>query len=157
MKIKLLVTGKTADKHLVALIDDYKNRLQHYVSFEIVIIPDVKNAKNLSRDELKEREGDLILKALVPADEVILLDEDGELCKSTEFAEFLQQKTLASVKTLVFVAGGAFGFSQRVYARTKNRLSLSKMTFSHQMIRLIFVEQLYRAFTILKGEKYHHE
>ncbi|MDR1652411.1 MAG: 23S rRNA (pseudouridine(1915)-N(3))-methyltransferase RlmH [Prevotellaceae bacterium] len=157
MKIKLLATGKTDDKHLAALIDDYQKRLQHYVSFEILTVPAVKNAGNLSHEQLKEREGDLILKAIAPSDEVVLLDEGGTHCKSTEFADFLQHKSLASVKTLAFVAGGAYGFSQQVYARAKSRLALSKMTFSHQMVRLIFVEQLYRAFTIVKGEKYHHE
>ncbi|MCL1868710.1 MAG: 23S rRNA (pseudouridine(1915)-N(3))-methyltransferase RlmH, partial [Paludibacter sp.] len=156
MKIKLLVIGKTDNKHIAALFDDYCKRLQHYVCFEFSIIADLKNAKNLSFAEQKEREGDLLLKSFEPADEVILLDENGTCMKSTEFADFLTKKSLVSVKNLVFVVGGAYGFSQRVYARANERISLSKMTFSHQMVRLIFAEQLYRAFTIIKGEKYHH-
>jgi 23S rRNA (pseudouridine1915-N3)-methyltransferase len=157
LKIKLLAIGKTDSEHIAALFDDYRKRLQHYVCFEFSIIPDLKNAKNLSFAEQREREGDLMLKFFEPTDEIILLDENGTYCKSTEFADFLNKKSLASVKNLVFVIGGAYGFSQRVYARANGRISLSKMTFSHQMVRLIFVEQLYRAFTIIKGEKYHHD
>jgi len=151
------VIGKTDNKHILALFDDYCKRLQHYVSFEFSFIPDLKNSKNLSLIQQKEIEGDLLLKYLDQTDEIILLDEKGTYYKSTEFAEFLEKKTLLSAKRLVFVIGGAYGFSQRVYERANAQIALSKMTFSHQMVRLIFVEQLYRAFTIVKGEKYHHE
>jgi len=156
LKIKLLVIGKTDNKNLSALFEDYCERLQHYVSFEYAAITDLKN-KKLSITQQKAAEGDLLLKSLNPSDEVILLDENGTHYKSTEFAEFLQKKSLSSIKRLVFVIGGAHGFSQNVYKRANEQIALSKMTFSHQMVRLIFAEQLYRAFTILKGEKYHHE
>lgn len=157
MKIKLLVIGKTDNKHISVLFDDYWKRLQHYASFEIAVIPDLKNAKNIPFAQLKELQGDLLQKSFEPTDEVILLDENGTHYKSTEFAEFLEKKFLSSAKRLVFVVGGAYGFSQHVYDRANVQISLSKMTFSHQMVRLIFAEQLYRAFTIIKGEKYHHE
>lgn len=156
MKIKFLAIGKTDNKHIAALFEDYQKRLQHYVSFEFSVIADLKNSKNLSTSEQKEREGDLLLKNFDAADEIILLDENGTLYNSADFADFLNKKSLTSVKTLVFVVGGAYGFSQRVYARANHCIALSKMTFSHQMTRTIFAEQLYRAFTIIKGEKYHH-
>jgi 23S rRNA (pseudouridine1915-N3)-methyltransferase len=157
MKIKLLVTGKTADRHLSALIEEYQNRLRHYTNFEFQIISDLKNAKNLSVAEQKEREADALLKVVEPNDEVILLDESGKHYKSKDFADFLEQRMLHSGRNVVFVVGGAYGFAERVYLRANQQLSLSKMTFSHQMVRLVFIEQLYRAFTIIKGEPYHHE
>lgn len=157
MKIKLLVIGKTDSKHLSVLFVDYCKRLQHYTSFEFSVIPDLKNSKHIPFALQKERESDLLLKSFDSTDYVILLDEHGTAFKSVEFAEFLIKKSLVSIKTLVFVIGGAYGFSQQVYTRANYCISLSKMTFSHQMVRLIFVEQLYRAFTIIKGEKYHHQ
>lgn len=157
MKIKLLAIGKTDDKRLIELTVDYQKRLKHYIKFELEIIPDLKNAKNLSETEQKEREGALILKKLQPADQLILLDEKGHEFRSVEFSRFLQKKLNSGLKQLVFVIGGPYGFSEAVYKKAQGKVALSKMTFSHQMIRLFFVEQLYRAFTILKNEPYHHE
>ena len=157
MKIKLLCIGKTDDKNLVKLKTNYQLRLQHYIKFELEIIPDIKKTKNLSENQQKELEGELILKKLKPADQLILLDEKGHELRSVEFSRFLQKKMISGAKQLVFVIGGPYGFSDAVYKKAKGKVSLSKMTFSHQMIRLIFVEQLYRAFTILKREPYHHE
>ena len=156
MKIVLLVTGKTTDPRLVSLIDEYQQRLKHYVPFEFVVLPDIKNAKSLSQDQLKTAEGEAILRYLTPAMEVLLLDEHGHEYRSIEYADFLQKK-MASGKDLTLVIGGAYGFSKEVYARANGKISLSQMTFSHQMIRLMAVEQLYRAMTILRGEPYHHE
>ena len=156
MKIVLLVTGKTTDPRLVSLIDDYCQRLRHYVPFEFVVLPDVKNAKSLSQDQLKTAEGEAILRYLTPAMDVLLLDEHGHEYRSIEYADFLQKK-MSSGKDLTLVIGGAYGFSKEVYARADGKISLSQMTFSHQMIRLMAVEQLYRAMTILRGEPYHHE
>lgn len=156
MKIVLLVTGKTTDPRLVSLIDEYQQRLKHYVPFEFVVLPDIKNAKSLSQDQLKTAEGEAILRYLTPAMEVLLLDEHGREYRSIEYADFLQKK-MASGKDLTLVIGGAYGFSKEVYARANGKISLSQMTFSHQMIRLMAVEQLYRAMTILRGEPYHHE
>ena len=157
MKIKLIAIGKTDNKHLDALIGEYQKRLQHYVRFELVIIPDIKNSKNLSEKEQKEKEGELILKKLGPGDQLVLLDEKGESFRSVEFARYLQKKMNSGLRTLVLVIGGPYGFSDSVYAQAKGKISLSKMTLSHQMIRLFVVEQLYRAFTILRNEPYHHE
>ena len=157
MKIKLLCIGKTDDKNLVKLKTNYQLRLRHYIKFELEIIPDIKKTKNLSENQQKELEGELILKKLKPADQLILLDEKGHEFRSVEFSRFLQKKMNSGAKQLVFVIGGPYGFSDAVYKKAKGKVSLSKMTFSHQMIRLIFVEQLYRAFTILKREPYHHE
>ena len=156
MKIVILVTGKTSDPRLVSLIDEYRQRLTHYVPFEFVVLPDVKNAKSLSIEQLKAAEGEAILARLTPAMEVILLDEHGREFRSIEYAEWLQKK-MTSGKDLVLVIGGAYGFSQAVYDRANGKLSLSQMTFSHQMIRLMAIEQLYRAMTILRNEPYHHE
>ena len=156
MKIVLLVTGKTTDSRLVSLIDEYQQRLKHYVPFEFVVLPDIKNAKSLSQDQLKAAEGEAILRYLTPAMDVLLLDEHGHEYRSIEYADFLQKK-MASGKDLTLVIGGAYGFSKEVYARANGKISLSQMTFSHQMIRLMAVEQLYRAMTILRGEPYHHE
>lgn len=138
------------------LIDDYVNRLKFYISFTLEVIPDIKNAKNLSEDNQKKLEGDEILKRINPGDELILLDENGKSFTSEGFSELLQKKMNSGLKNLIFVIGGPYGFSDAVYARATSKISLSKMTFSHQMIRLFFVEQIYRAFTILRNEPYHH-
>ena len=157
MKIKLILVGKTNAKYLVEGEKEYEKRLKHYTKFEEIIIPDVKQSGKLSESELKKKEGQLILDKLENSDHVILLDDKGKSYSSIEFANFLQQKMNSGLKSLVFVVGGAFGFSDEVYQRANSKLSLSKMTFSHQMVRLIFKEQLYRGFSILRGEKYHHE
>ncbi|MCH2032042.1 MAG: 23S rRNA (pseudouridine(1915)-N(3))-methyltransferase RlmH [Tenacibaculum sp.] len=157
MKIKLLAVGKTDDKNLNQLIELYQNRLKHYVKFEIEIIPDIKNAKNLSEAQQKEKEGDLILSKLQNTDQLILLDDKGKQYTSIEFSSFLQKKMNSGIKQLVLVIGGPYGFSEAVYTKASGKLSLSKMTFSHQMIRLFIVEQIYRGFTILRNEPYHHE
>ena len=157
MKIKLLAIGKTDDKNLSQLITIYQNRLKHYIKFELEIIPDLKNAKNLSEKQQKEKEGELILGKLQPTDQLVLLDDKGKHYTSIEFSQFLQKKMNSGIKQLVLVIGGPYGFSEDVYKKAKGKLSLSKMTFSHQMIRLFIVEQIYRGFTILKNEPYHHE
>lgn len=157
MKIILLTVGKTTNSHLIKLQEEYQNRLKFYIPFESIVIPELKNTKNLSISEQIEKEADLILKQFENNDEIILLDDKGKQHTSVEFSEFISKKILASHKRMIFVVGGPYGFSERVYQKAKAKLSLSTMTFSHQMIRLIFVEQLYRAMTILKGEPYHHE
>ena len=157
MKIKLIVVGKTNAKYLLEGEREYENRLKHYTKFEEIIITDVKQSGKLSENELKKKESQLILDKLENIDHVILLDDKGKSYSSVKFANFLQQKMNSSLKSLVFVVGGAFGFSDEVYQRSNGKLSLSKMTFSHQMVRLIFKEQLYRGFSILRGERYHHE
>lgn len=157
MNIKLIVIGKSEEKYLREAVEIYLKRLTHYINFEIVVLPDVKNAKNMSVAELKDKEAELILKHSAKADKVVLLDEKGKEYSSVEFSKYIAKQMNASVKTLAFVVGGAFGFSEKVYSQANEKLSISKMTFSHQMIRLLFVEQLYRAFTIIKGEPYHNE
>ena len=157
MKIKLLAIGKTDDKNLIELIENYKGRLKHYIRFELEIIPDIKNVKNFSEKQQKEKEGELILSQLQSSDQLILLDEKGKDFRSIEFSNFLQKKMNSGVKQLVFVIGGPYGFSEAVYKKSTGMVSFSKMTFSHQMIRLFVVEQIYRGFTILKNEPYHHE
>jgi len=157
MKIKLLVIGKTDDKNLISLIQSYEKRLKHYIKLDLEIIPDIKNVKNLSEKQQKEKEGELILKNIATTDNLILLDEKGNELRSVEFAKFLQKKMNSGIKQMVLVIGGPYGFSEKVYQKASGKISLSKMTFSHQMIRLFVVEQLYRAFTILKNEPYHHE
>ena len=157
MKIKLIVIGKTQAKYLIQGETEYSKRLLHYTKFEEIIISDVKNGSRLSKTDLKQKEGDLISSKLENGDEVILLDEKGKQYSSLEFSNFISNKIMNRSKALVFVVGGAYGFSDALYERANSKFSLSKMTFSHQMVRLIFKEQLYRAFTILKGEKYHHE
>ena len=156
MKITLLTLGKTTDARLSALIDEYQKRLKHYVPFEFVVVPDIKNAKSLTQDQLKTAEGEAILARLTPAMDVLLLDEHGREFRSIEYADFLQKK-MAAGRDLVLIIGGAYGFSQAVYDRANGKISLSQMTFSHQMIRLMAIEQIYRAMTILRGEPYHHE
>lgn len=157
MNIKLIVVGKNEQKYLKEALDIYIKRLTHYINFELVVLPDVKNAKNMSVSELKDKEAELILKHSAKADKVVLLDEKGKEFSSVEFSKYIEKQMNASLKTLAFVVGGAFGFSEKVYSQANEKLSISKMTFSHQMIRLLFVEQLYRAFTIIKGEPYHNE
>lgn len=157
MKIKLLAIGKTDQPALNELINIYQNRLKHYITFEIEIISDVKNAKSLHQTHQKEKEGQLILSKIQNGDVLILLDEKGKQFRSVEFSDYLQKKMNAATKQLVFVIGGPFGFSDAVYSFAHEKISLSKMTFSHQMIRLFLVEQLYRSYTILKNEPYHHE
>lgn len=157
MKIKLLAIGKTDNKQLQQLIDEYQNRLKHYVKFELEIIPDIKNVKNLSEAQQKEKEGELILSKLQPTDQLVLLDDKGKQYTSVEFSQYLQKKMNSGIKQLVLVIGGPYGFSEAVYKKAQGKLSLSKMTFSHQMIRLFIVEQVYRGFTILRNEPYHHE
>ncbi len=157
MKITLLVIGKTDDKNLAQLIDLYKNRLKHYIKFDLEIIPDLKNSKNLSQEQQKEKEGTLILSKIQNTDQLILLDDKGKDYTSLEFSKYLQKKMNSGLKRLVFVVGGPYGFSYDVYKKAMGKVSFSKMTFSHQMIRLFVVEQIYRSFTILKNEPYHHE
>ena len=157
MKFTLLVVGKTVEKHYIAAINDYTERTKHYTSFDIEVIPELKNTKSLSMEQQKEKEGELILKALQPGDVVVLLDEHGKEFRSIEFANWIERKMHTVNKRQVFIIGGPYGFSQAVYEAAQEKISLSKMTFSHQMIRLIFVEQLYRAMTILNNGPYHHE
>jgi len=156
MTIKLLAIGKTDNKQLQALIEDYQKRLGFYIKFDFEIIPDLKKVKNLSEEQQKQKEGDLILAKLNPTDVLILLDENGKQYDSVDFSEYLQKHMNSGVKQVVFVIGGPYGFSDDVYSKANGKISLSKMTFSHQMIRLFMIEQLYRAFTILKNEPYHH-
>ncbi len=157
MKICLLTVGKTDIGWVREGLETYSSRLSHYVPFSVCEIPELKNTSALTRIQIKEREGELILKAIKPTDRVILLDERGKEYRSVEFAEEIRRLSLAGGKDIVFVIGGAYGFSEAVYARSVGKISLSRMTFSHQMVRTIFAEQLYRAFTIIKGEPYHHE
>lgn len=157
MKICLLVIGKTDEAYLQKGIELFTKRIPHYISFELKVIPDIKNSKNLSEDQQKEKEGELILQQISTSDELFLLDEQGIENTSIEFARFLEKKMVSGIKRLVLVIGGPYGFSGAVYAKANGKLSLSRMTFSHQMVRLIIVEQLYRAMTILKGEPYHHQ
>ena len=157
MKVALVLVGKTVNKHFVELIDEYAGRVKHYIGFDIITIPELKNTKSLSVDQQKQQEGDLILKQLQAGDHVVLLDEHGKEFRSVEFSAYMEQKMQTVNKRLVFVIGGPYGFSPDVYGKANEKISLSKMTFSHQMVRLIFVEQLYRAMTIMRGEPYHHE
>lgn len=156
MTIKLICIGKTDNKALEVLIADYRKRLSFYIRFEMEIIPDLKKAKNLSEAEQKQKEGELILSKISTSDVLIVLDENGKQYASVNFADYLQKHMNSGIKNLVFVVGGPYGFSEEIYQRTNAQISLSKMTFSHQMIRLFFIEQLYRAHTILKNEPYHH-
>ena len=144
------------NRNLQSLIEDYQQRLKHYIPFEFVVVPDIKNAKTLSQEQLKSAEGQAILSFLTPAMDVLLLDEHGREFRSIEYADFLQKK-MGSGKDLTLIIGGAYGFSKEVYARANGKIALSQMTFSHQMIRLMAIEQIYRAMTILRGEPYHHE
>jgi 23S rRNA (pseudouridine1915-N3)-methyltransferase len=157
MKITLLTIGKTDDKYLKEGLDKYLKRLKHYISFKIVELPALKNSKSLSEEQQKSKEAELIFKQITQTDQLLLLDEHGQEFSSVKFSEFLNKKMLSSTQHLVFVTGGPYGFAAEIYKRANDKLSLSKMTFSHQMVRLFFLEQLYRAFTILKDEPYHHE
>ncbi len=156
MTIKLICIGKTDNTALQSLIQEYATRLGFYIKFEMELIPDLKNAKNLSEAQQKQKEGDLILAKINISDILIILDEHGKQLDSVSFANYLQKHMNSGIKNLVFVIGGPYGFSEAVYAKASGKLSLSKMTFSHQMVRLFFIEQLYRSFTILKNEPYHH-
>src|SRR6476620_3164269 len=157
MNIKLIAIGKTDNKALQSLIDDYGKRLSFYVKFDLECIPDIKNAKNLSESQQKEKEGELILAKISATDQLVLLDENGKNFSSVAFSEELQKKMDSGIKTLVFAIGGPYGFSEDVYRKAHSKISLSPMTFSHQMVRLFFIEQLYRGFTILRNEPYHHQ
>ena len=156
MRITLLTVGKTTDPRLASLIEDYRQRLTHYVPFEWVVLPDLKNAKALSEEQVKAAEGEMILRALTPSMDVVLLDEHGKEMRSVEYADWLQKK-MSSGRDLTLIIGGPYGFSPAVYERANGKLSISQMTFSHQMIRIMVIEQIYRAMTILRGEPYHHE
>ncbi|MFA6334446.1 MAG: 23S rRNA (pseudouridine(1915)-N(3))-methyltransferase RlmH [Bacteroidales bacterium] len=157
MKLILLLTGKTESPWLRNGIALYEERLAHYVGYQRIEIPELKSVSNLTRQQIKEREGEIMLKNVKPGDELILLDERGEEFSSEEFAAHLEKKSIYGTKSVIFVIGGAYGFSEEIYKRANEKISLSKMTFSHQMVRLIFLEQLYRAYTIIKGEPYHHK
>ena len=157
MNIELLTVGKTDVKWVKEGLDVYVDRLRHYVPFKVTEIPELKKAQALSRDQVKEKEGELILRHLTPADTLILLDEHGVEYRSTEFAGMLEKYMLQGTKNLVFAIGGAYGFAPEVHSRARAKMALSKMTFTHQMVRTVFAEQLYRAFTILRGEPYHNE
>jgi 23S rRNA (pseudouridine1915-N3)-methyltransferase len=157
MKISLICIGKTDESYLNVGIEKYLNRLKHYVNFTLNIIPDIKNTKNLTQEQQKSKEAEQILKQLNQTDTIVLLDEKGSAPRSIDFAKFIDRHMLNSTQHLVFIIGGPYGFDRSIYDRAHSKLSLSNMTFSHQMIRLFFVEQLYRAHTILRGEPYHHE
>ena len=157
MKITLLVVGRTVEKHYITAIEDYVSRIKHFIPFDMEVIPELKNTKNMSMDQQKEKEGELFLKAIQPGDVVVLLDEHGKEFRSIEFADWVEKKMHTVNKRLIFIIGGPYGFAPKVYEAAHEKISLSKMTFSHQMIRLIFVEQLYRAMTILNNNPYHHE
>ena len=157
MKITLLAIGKTNAKYLQEVTEQYIKRLSHYIPFEFKILPDVKTTKGLTQEKQKEMEGQMFLGAIQPGDVVVLLDEKGKEMTSREFSTYLDKKMVTVAKNLIFVIGGPYGFSQEMYNRANEKLSLSKMTFSHEMIRLFFIEQIYRAMTILKGEPYHHD
>ena len=156
MKTTLILVGKTVNKHFIAGINDYVERIGHYMPFDIVTIPELKNTTKLTEQQQKTAEGELILKQLQPSDTVVLLDEHGKEMRSIEFAAWTEKKQLTA-RRLVYVIGGPYGFAEEVYKRANEMMSLSRMTFSHQMVRLVFVEQVYRACTIIKGEPYHHE
>lgn len=157
MKATLILIGKTADKRYAELIFEYTNRLKHYINFEINTIPELKNTKSLTSEQQKNSEAELIIKNLQPSDYIVLLDEHGKEMRSIEMADWMKRKMNTINKRIVFIIGGPYGFSQKIYDIANEKLSMSKMTFSHQMIRFIFVEQLYRSMTILNGEPYHHE
>ena len=157
MKIKLFSIGKTDSDYIKQGVQDYEKRLIHYIPYESVVIPDLKNSKNLTEIQQKEKEGEIIKNYFKDSDFIILLDENGKEYSSLEFSKFIEKKTIEGIKNIAFVIGGPYGFSNEIYKRANTTISLSKMTFSHQMVRLIFVEQLYRAMTIIRGEPYHHQ
>ncbi len=157
MNIELIVVGKTDSKHVEELVANYSKRINFYCKFSITTLPDVKNTKNLTVSQQRTAEGEALMRQLTDSDYVVLLDERGEEYRSMEFAQWLQKRMNSGVRRLVIIIGGPYGFSEAVYARSNSKVSLSKMTFSHQIVRAIFAEQIYRAFTILKNEPYHHE
>ncbi|WP_295676978.1 23S rRNA (pseudouridine(1915)-N(3))-methyltransferase RlmH [uncultured Mucilaginibacter sp.] len=157
MKITFITVGKTVDSYLKTGIDIYVSRLKHYTKLQLIEIDELKNTKTLTREQQKTKEAELILKKISPLDHVILLDENGAALTSTQFAAYINKKAVSSTSNLIFIVGGPYGFDATVYQRANDKISLSAMTFSHQMVRLFFVEQLYRAYTIIKGEPYHHE
>ena len=157
MKITLILNGKTEDEHIIKGFTVYEQRLKHYVSFETIVIPALKNTKALSLEQQKQKEAELLFKQIQSADKLILLDENGKEYNSVGFSDFIQQQMISGIKNLVFVVGGPYGFSETVYQKAQGKVSLSEMTFSHQMVRLFFIEQVYRAMTILKNEPYHHQ
>ena len=157
MKIDLVLVGKSDQKYLQEGIDIYLKRLKHYCQFEMKVIPDLKSTKSISEEQQKEKEGELIMNQIKDSDFVILLDERGESLSSVDFAQLIEKRQVAGTRKLSFVIGGPYGFSKEAYAKANAKLSLSAMTFSHQMVRLLFIEQLYRAFTIINGEPYHHK
>lgn len=157
MKIVLLVVGKTTDPHFIASTNDYIQRLRHYIAFDFEVVPELKNTKSLSVEQQRAKEAELLRKAFQPGDFIVLLDEHGREFRSVEFADWMRKKMINVSKRLVFVVGGPYGFASEIYALAQEKISLSRMTFSHQMIRLIFTEQIYRAMTILNNEPYHHE
>lgn len=157
MKTVLMVVGRTVEKQFQAIISDYIGRVKHYIPFEIQVITELKVTKSLTPEQQKEKEGELLLKSMQPGDVVVLLDENGKEMRSMEFAGWMQKKQSSVNRRLVFVIGGPYGFSGSVYDVAAEKISLSRMTFSHQMVRMVFIEQLYRAMTILHGEPYHHE
>ena len=157
MKIALLQTGKTTDRNISEVIDLYAGRIKKYVVFEIITVPELKNTRNMPIEEQKIKEGKKIIQALSSDDYAVLLDERGKELRTLEFAGFIEKTGMVSGKRIVFIIGGPWGFSEEVYERSDFKLSLSKMTFPHQLVRLLFLEQLYRSFTIIKGEPYHHE
>jgi len=156
MKVKLLMVGKTVQQFISSGFENYQQRMVHYIPFEYKVISELKKTKNLSENQQKIKEGELIINQIQPADFVVLLDENGKELSSIGFARWMEKLMINGMKDVVFVVGGAYGFSEQVYKRCNFKMSLSKMTFSHQMVRLIFIEQLYRAMTIIKGEPYHH-
>lgn len=157
MRIQVMFVGKTTGKLFQEAISDYQQRLTHYVPFAIEEVPDLKNTKNLTEEQQKEKEADMVLDRLQSGDVLVLLDERGKEFTSREFSTFLENKMQTVSKRLVLLIGGPYGFSQRIYDAAQGKISLSKMTFSHQMVRLFLVEQIYRAFTIMRGEPYHHD
>lgn len=157
MRITLLTIGKTDEKFMKEGIDKYLKRLKHYISFSVVELPELKNTKSLSEEQQKSKEAEMVFKQISATDHLVLLDEHGDTLSSVEFSEFINKRALRSVQHVVFVIGGPYGFDASVYNRANGKIALSEMTFSHQMVRLFFVEQLYRALTIIKGEPYHHK
>ena len=157
MKTIFIAIGKTTDKRIATLTDEYIGRIGHYMPFEMQVIPELRNAKNLSQEQQKEQEGELLKKSIQPGDYVVLLDEHGQERRSMDFAQWIGKRMAAAPRRLVFVVGGPYGFAPQIYEMAQEEISLSLMTFSHQMIRLLFTEQVYRAMTIMRGEPYHHE
>ncbi len=157
MKIKLLVIGKTDDRYIAEGIKKYLGRMKYYIPFEYTELPDIKNSKNLTQERQKILEGELLLKNIQPGDHVVLLDEKGKNFTSREFASYIEKRMISGIKRVVFIIGGPFGFSDDIYSVANDKISLSKMTFSHQLVRVIFFEQIYRAMTIIRNEPYHHD